>query len=137
MRIDKNVAVNVVTIIAEKRPYLVVAPAKFSSSNKYLEIKKTKDGKARLHFQLKIENIGNVAATDIKSEVLPAIGREGPIPTKAESVLNPLQLGPGQHVHRNYDYRLSGDRPDYAKKAVDSIRKSRLKYGNPSVTGAR
>jgi hypothetical protein len=110
--------------IAEKRPYLAVVPAKFSKSNKYLEIEKTKDGKARLHLQLKLENIGNVAATDIRSEVLPAIGKQGPIPTKAEGTLNPLALGPGQHVYRNYDYRFSGNQSNYAKTTIDSLRKN-------------
>lgn len=152
MQIDKNVALNILTItvaviaciasirscsiskealktatsqfIAEKRPYLVVGPAKFSKSNKYLEIEKTKDGRVRLHFQLKLENIGNVAATDIQSEVLPAIGKQGPIPTKAERIPNPLALGPGQHLYRNYDYHFSGNEADYAKKTVESLRRN-------------
>ena len=110
--------------IAEKRPYLAVDPAKFSKSNKYLEVERTKDGKARLHLRLKLENIGNVAAIDIRSEVLPAIGKEGPIPTKVQGTPNPLTLGPGQHVFRNYDFRFSGDQPNYARKAVDSMRKN-------------
>ncbi len=149
---DKNAALNIVTItvaviacvasirsciisqdalkatiaqfVAEKRPYLVVAPAKFSKSNKYLEIERTKDGRARLHLQFKLENIGNVAATDIRSEALPAIGSQGPIPTKFEGTLSPLALGPGQSIYRNYDYRFSGSEVEYAKKTVDKLKKN-------------
>lgn len=151
MQVDRNVALNVVTIavaviacvasirscsisrealktansqfIAEKRPYLVVGPAKFSKSGMYLEVEKTNDGKVQLHFQLKIENIGNVAAINIRSEVLPAIGNQGPIPTKPERLPNPLTLGPGQHVYRNYVYHFSGNEADYAKKAVLSMKR--------------
>lgn len=154
MQIDRNAALNVVTIvvaviacvasirscsisrealntatsqfIAEKRPYLVVGPAKFSKSGTYLEIEKTRDGKAKLHFQLKIENIGNIAATDIRSEVLPAIGKQGPIPTKPERLPSPLALGPGQHVHRNYVYEFSGNEVDYAMKSVASLKRNPL-----------
>jgi len=46
--------------LAEKRPYLVVTPAKFLKSDKYLEVEKMKDGRVKLHLQLKLENIGNV-----------------------------------------------------------------------------
>lgn len=152
MRIDKNVALNIVTIIvaviaciasvrscsiskealkttseqfiAEKRPYLVVAPAKFTKSNKYLEIEIIKGEGVRLHLQLKLENIGNVAAIDISSTELPVIGKQGPIPTKSEGTLTPLALGPGQHIYRNYDLRFSGNKIGYAKKTVDGLRKS-------------
>lgn len=152
MRINKNVALNVVTIVvagiacfasirscsiskealktsraqfvAEKRPYLVVGPAKFAKSEKYLEIEEMKDGRVRLHLQLKLENIGNVAATDIRSSDMPIIGKQGQIPTKFEGTLHPLALGPGQHIYRNYDYRLSGNEAGYAKKTADGLRKN-------------
>jgi hypothetical protein len=110
--------------IAEKRPYLVVAPAKFSKSDKYLEIEKTKDGKATLHFQLKIENIGNVAATSITSEALPVFGRQAQILTTTDIIVNPLELGPGQHVYRNYILRFSGEQTNYAKATTDSLKKN-------------
>ena len=78
----------------------MVSPAKFPKSDKYLEVEKMKDGRVRLHLQLKLENIGNVAATDIRSAELPVIGKQGQIPTKSEGTAHPLALGPGQHVYR-------------------------------------
>jgi hypothetical protein len=110
--------------IAEKRPYLVISPAKFTKGDKYLEVEKTKDGKVKFHFQFKIENIGNVAATGIRSEVIPVIGNQGPIPTKIESVPHPLELGPGQHIYRNYVLNFAGNHSNYARSTVDSLKKN-------------
>jgi hypothetical protein len=110
--------------LAEKRPYLVVSPAKFLKSDQYLEIEKMKDGRVKLHLQLKLENIGNVAATDIRSAELPVIGKQGQIPTKSEGTVHPLALGPGQYIYRNYDLRFSGNEAGYAKKTVDGLKKN-------------
>ena len=110
--------------IAEKRPYLVISPAKFPKSDKYLEVEKMKGGGVSLHLQFKLENIGNIAATDIRSEKLPVIGKEGQIPTKFEGPLSPLALGPGQHVYRNYIFRFSGSEAGYTKKTADGLRKN-------------
>jgi len=111
--------------IAEKRPYLQISAAKFSKSNKYLEIEKTRDGKAKLRFLFKIENIGNVAATDIRAQVLPINGKEGPIPTKLEGRMpNPLEIGPAQHVFKEHGYHISPKRPGDTEKNVDGLRKN-------------
>lgn len=152
MPVDKNIVLNVASIVmagiaciiairscsisqealktsrtqflAEKRPYIVVSPNKFSKTGKYLEIEKLKDGKVKLHIQLKLENIGNIAATDIRSSELPVFGKEGKIPSRLEGTPSPLALGPGQHIYRNYAFRFSGSKPGYAKNAADGLRKN-------------
>jgi hypothetical protein len=152
VRIDKNVALNIVTIIlafiacivsirscsisqealktasaqfvAEKRPYLVVVPAKFTTSNKYLEIEKMEGERIRLRLRLKLENIGNVAAIDIRSTELPVIGKQGPIPGKFEGTPTSLELGPGQHIYKNHNVHFSGNEVGYAKKTLSDLRKN-------------